>query len=237
MKSFTAIIVDDEPHAIRTLRVQLEWTGLPLKVLAAVSNLNSAMELIEKHKPDFLFLDVKMPGSNGFELYQKSDLSGIEVIFTTAHDEFALKAFKHHAAGYLTKPLSTDELQSLLEKLIQKRFPKERSTFLTIREKDGIQRFILNQITHISSIGSRSEIHFQDHSSKQVNKPLKELQADLAPQFHRLHHQFLINLFHTVEVLTVRNAEAVLSNGVRIPISRSRKNEFYEAFEDFGRNQ
>ncbi|MGR3810274.1 LytR/AlgR family response regulator transcription factor [Jiulongibacter sp. NS-SX5] len=231
MKNFTAIIVDDEPHAIRTLQAQLGWTELPIEVLATATSVNVAREVLQKHQPDFLFLDVKMPTKGGFELFQEVDLSGIEVIFTTAHDEYALKAFKHQAAGYLMKPVSTDELRNLLEKLIQKRWPEARSSYLTFHAKDGIQRIDPQEILYVSSLGANAAIHLTSGDIVKVNKLLKSLEDELGTAFFRIHHQYLLNLAKVSSIQKGRNAEVELLNGEKLPVSRSKKMEFYAVFE------
>ncbi|KPM47647.1 LytR/AlgR family response regulator transcription factor [Jiulongibacter sediminis] len=233
MKNFTTIIVDDESHAIRTLQAQLVWTELPIEVMATATSVNVAREVLKKHQPDFLFLDVKMPVKGGFDLFHEIDLSGIEVIFITAHDEFALKAFKHQAAGYLMKPVITDELRDLLEKLMQKRWPTERTQYLLTDGKDGMTRIAFDEILYVKSDGPHSEIFMSDGKKVTLNKLLKELEVQLGRQFYRLHHQYLVNLRKVAEVSKGRNAEAVLYDGTKLPVSRSKKAEFYAAFESF----
>lgn len=233
MKNFTAIIVDDEPHAIRTLQVQLGWTELPIQVSATATSVNIAREVLKKGVPDFLFLDIKMPVKGGFDLFEEADLSGTEVIFTTAHDEFALKAFKHQAAGYLMKPVSTDELKTLLEKLMQKRWPEERTQYLMVDSKEGMLRIAFDDILYLNSDGGHSEVHQLDGRVISLNTLLKDFEVQLGLPFFRLHHQFLVNLRKVKEVMKGRNAGVILQDGTKLPVSRSKKTAFYAAFENF----
>lgn len=230
--SYTAIIVDDEAHAVRTLTAQLEWTKLPVKLLAIANSVEEAFELLKIKKPDFLFLDIKMPGSTGFDLFPVIDSAITDTIFTTAHDQYALKAFQHQAAGYLMKPVSTLELKSLLQKLINKRgVLAADNQDLILTEKSGIVKIPINEILYISSEGSISLIKKTDGTVRSVNGLLKELEAQLIDsRFFRVHNQYLVNLTKVTEVIKARNAELILETGQRLPISRARKIEFYQQF-------
>ncbi len=232
-KTFTVIIVDDEPHAIRTLSAQLEWTHLPVKIIDTANSVEEAEVALRKRKPDFIFLDIKMPGKEGFELFDAIDLKVSEVIFTTAHDSYALKAFKLQASGYLMKPVSTKELKSLLTRLMEKRgMSADEHQDLIIDEKSGILKLPLKSILYVSSIGSYSHIHFDDNTEKVVNTNLKILEGKLAKKgFFRLHNQFLVNGSIITHIVKSRNAHAVLKNGKELPISRAKKVLFYAFFE------
>lgn len=230
--TYKAIIVDDEAHAVRTLTAQLEWTKLPLELIGTANSVEEAFELLKTKKPDFLFLDIKMPGSTGFDLFPSIDSAVTDIIFTTAHDEFALKAFQHQAAGYLMKPVSTLELKSLLQKLINKRgVLAADNQDLILTDKSGIVKIPINQILYISSEGSISLIKKTDGNVRSVNGLLKELEAQLIDlRFFRVHNQYLVNLTKVTEVIKARNAELVLDNGQKLPISRAKKMAFYEHF-------
>ncbi|AWW00463.1 LytR/AlgR family response regulator transcription factor [Arcticibacterium luteifluviistationis] len=230
---YTAILVDDEQHAIRTLTAQLGWTKLPIEILGFANSVDEAETLLIDLKPDFLFLDIKMPGKESFELFPLLDLKVTDVIFTTAYDEYALKAFKHQASGYLMKPVSTKELTSLLEKLISKRgVLAEGNQDLYIEEKSGLLRIPLNDILYISSEGSYSSIHKIDGSMKVVTSILKDLEKKLSSkQFFRIHNQYIVNTAQVSEVIKSRNAELVLKNAAKLPISRAKKAAFYSFFE------
>ncbi|WP_369010871.1 LytR/AlgR family response regulator transcription factor [Lacihabitans sp. LS3-19] len=101
------MLVDDVAHGIRTLSAQMELTKLPIEITFTGNSVEETEDFSRINKPSFLFLDIKMPGQRGFELFLNIDLSVRNVIFTTAHDEFAFKSFQHQTSGYLSQPLST----------------------------------------------------------------------------------------------------------------------------------
>ncbi|MCP9768321.1 DNA-binding response regulator [Lacihabitans sp. LS3-19] len=230
---YTAILVDDEAHAIRTLSAQIGWTKLPIEITFTGNSVEETEDFLRLNKPDFLFLDIKMPGQGGFELFPNIDLSVTDVIFTTAHDEFALQAFQHQASGYLMKPVSTIELKNLLGKLINKRgVLAAESQDLLIQEKTGILKIPLSQILYISSEGSICLIHKTDGTRRSVNSLLKDLEVKLNNgNFYRIHHQYLVNLTKVKEIIKARNSEAILETDEKLPISRAKKATFYEVYE------
>ena len=104
----TALIIEDEPHALERLRQVLE-PHKEIEILGAAGDGEKGVELIEKHRPDLIFLDIQMPVFNGFEMLDRLQYMP-KVIFTTAYDEFALAAFEHNSIDYLLKPFSFEWL-------------------------------------------------------------------------------------------------------------------------------
>ena len=124
-KPVKTVIIEDEPEALELFIVLLEATGLA-EATAYTTNPFNAIELVTRHNPDILFLDIQMPGMTGFdilnELKSKSNISP-HVVFTTAHDEYAIKAFEYAAFDYLLKPIDPDRLMETLKRFIANRVP------------------------------------------------------------------------------------------------------------------
>ncbi len=116
MSELKAIIVDDEQHCIDALKTMLEKKCPEVTVLAGVNSVSEAKGLIDELQPDLVFLDVEMPHQNGFELLKLFDRVWFDVIFTTAFEQYALKAIKFNALDYLLKPFSVQELQEAVQK-------------------------------------------------------------------------------------------------------------------------
>src|SRR5689334_10817526 len=114
---YRAIIIDDELIGINTLRVLIEKYGPDVKVVATATDPQKGIDLIEDYRPDVVFLDVSMPQMNGFELLEKLQHKEFKLVFTTAHQEFALKAIKNKAYDYLLKPIDAEELKVCLGNL------------------------------------------------------------------------------------------------------------------------
>ena len=111
-----AIIIDDEANCLTALENDLTMSCPDITVVAVCRSARDGLLAIKKHQPDLIFLDVKMPGMNGFEMVEMMDDINFQIIFTTAHDEFAARAFRVSAVDYLLKPIDTEELVSAVNK-------------------------------------------------------------------------------------------------------------------------
>src|SRR6187402_3617824 len=121
MSEIKSIIVDDEQHCIDALQTMLQKKCPEVTVLGGVNSVKEARDLIEALQPDVVFLDVEMPHQNGFELLKLFDKITFDVIFTTAYEQYALKAIKFNALDYLLKPFSVKELQDAISKCVSRR--------------------------------------------------------------------------------------------------------------------
>lgn len=239
MRTFTAILVDDEPAGLRTLSAKIEWSNLPIQIIGQVNSVKRAIPLIEEQHPDLIFLDIKMPEQDGFSLFDHLDTAKCDVIFTTAHDEFALKAFKYQASGYLLKPISQRELNPLLEDIMHKRGMNSQSKKIaSFRSQGDIVQFDQNEISHILSDGIKSHIYTLNNKSVEISSHLKKVEIELTNHhFCRIHHQSIVNLRHISKIHQARNAHLIMSDGTLLEISRSRKMEFYKRYQEFIFNQ
>ena len=112
------IIIDDEPMGVNTLKVLIERLDLDILVVATATDPEKGIECIETYQPDVVFLDVNMPKMNGFELLDNLNYKNFKLVFTTAHQEYAIKAIKNKAQDYLLKPIDAEDLKVCLEKII-----------------------------------------------------------------------------------------------------------------------
>lgn len=235
MQTFTALLVDDEDHCLRTLTAQLGWTELPIRVMATVNSVHDAAIYLERNTPDFIFLDVKMPLSDGFGLFGYIHIDFSDVIFTTAHDEFALEAFRHRASGYLLKPISLRELKPLMESLIKKRrvsgVISPKTLEVTVANKQ--YRLSHHHILYLASKGSYSLIKLEDGQEIQTSFHLKKLTERLQDEnFFRIHHQYVVNTDKVSFINRVKNASVELINGENLPVSRTKKSAFIAHFAE-----
>lgn len=233
MKTFTALLVDDEAHCIRTLQAQLLWTELPVQVIGTAVNVLDAAHLLKKKTPDLIFLDVKMPSNSGFGLFEYIDTRFSDVILTTAHDDFALEAFRHHASGYLLKPISLKELKPLLQSVMNKREPRppEIPNLLEVITASKIYQIPYNQILYVASEGSYCVIKLENGEEIRSSIHLKKLAERLGNNaFFRIHHQYLVNIEKISFVNRQPTLTVVLLNGEKLPVSRSKKSAFFTHF-------
>ncbi|MEM6630356.1 MAG: LytTR family DNA-binding domain-containing protein [Bacteroidota bacterium] len=242
------IIVDDELHCLETLAWELEENCPDVKILAQCSSPTQAIQTIKAHKPDLVFLDIEMPLMNGFDILEKLPELEFEVIFTTAYDEFALKAIKVNALDYLLKPIDSDELikaidkvriqkeaystQELLEKLfetLRARYPKFNSIALPTME--GLEFVNINEIIHCESFSNYTKLYTLNGDSLLISKTLKEVEKQIkGHEFFRVHHSHLVNLMYIKRYVKGKNGYLIMKNNVQIPVARSKKEEFLKLF-------
>jgi two-component system, LytTR family, response regulator len=237
-----AVIIDDEAKARRILASFIEEYCPQLTLAGAAEDVVQGVKLIQRSQPDIVFLDIEMPGYNGFQLLEFFDDIDFEVIFVTANNEFALKAFQVSAVDYLLKPLQINQLVRAVEKAEKIRgnsLIKERlETLKTNMEAQEIKRIVvpvsegslfidIKDITHLKAEGSYVNIFLKDGNKILVSKNIKDYEGRLTMEegFFRTHRSFLVNRRY-VKTVSADGSEAILSNNQSIGIARERKQEF-----------
>lgn len=235
MKIFTALLVDDDQAGLRTLAAKIDWCKLPVRIIGQVNSVDRAINLIENNMPDFIFLDIKMPDKEGFTLFKYVDTTLTDVIFTTSHDESALEDFKDKASGYLLKPIIQRELKPLLESLITKKGLDSRShKFIRLKSQDEVLQFELEDLLYFQSNGAKCKLESLSQGSLEISMNLKDIASELIPDlFYRIHQQTIINMAYVASIDQGRFAHVIMKNGSRLEISRGRKMEFYNAYQQF----
>lgn len=207
-KSNTCIIIDDEE--IARLRLRKMLSDFPeIKILDEAENGLLAVEKITELKPDLIFLDIQMPGLNGFEVLSKLKEDLPVIIFTTAFDEFALKAFDENAIAYLLKPIEAEKLKRAIEKskrLLKQSTPDMEiySKLLSLVEKKDFKQFVSKigsrykfipkeDVSHISSKDKHTFIHLKEGAEYIIDQTLLELEGILDDSFIRVHRNSFIS--------------------------------------------
>lgn len=244
-----AILIDDEPECLRSLSLDLKQHCQGVEILAQCDNGKEAIKAIHVHNPDVVFLDIDMPYINGFDLLEMVPNVDFEVIFTTAYDKYALQAFRISAVDYLLKPVDVDALKEAVEKvriLREKGNTSRQISFLIQQIKDlennnvrkialptfdGLEFINLNDILYCQSDGAYSYVHFLDGNKLYISKTLRYLEDALCNfHFFRVHNSYIVNLNHVKKYSKVDGGLLVLSNGEKVRVSRSKKDELLGLF-------
>ena len=236
--SIKAIIVDDERLAREGLKQLLAETG-DIELVGEAANADEAIELVEKHKPQLLFLDIEMPEKNGFDLLEEL-IETPYVIFTTAYNEFALKAFEVNAMDYILKPVELPRLKEAISRVKKQiieidQQPKSNRTLtetdqVFIRDGDKCWFVKLTDIRMIESAGNYAKIHF-DKYQPLIHKTLNALDERLSPNlFFRANRQQIINLQYIDKIEPFFNAGFLiyLKDGTKVEVSRRQSVKFKE---------
>jgi two-component system, LytTR family, response regulator len=216
-----AILIDDERLARKELRRLLE-AHPAIEILAEAANVAEALAAIRTHNPNLLFLDIQMPGGTGFDLLEQLEATP-EVIFTTAYDAFALKAFEVSALDYLLKPISPERLTQALQKLA----PLTATPLDHLFVKDGDRCWFLkpDDLTLLESEGNYTRLYFTQINNHRplILKSLQSLEARLPTEiFFRANRKHLINLNHieAVNLNPADNLVATLRGNHQVELSR-----------------
>lgn len=236
-----AIIIDDEPKGRLALREKLRNYCPAIELVGEAEDGEAGLALIEQLQPDIVFLDIQMPRMDGFEMLRQLQLKSFHLIFTTAYDQYAIKAIRFAAFDYLLKPVDIEELKAAVEKIIQIGQPVnnggrlETLTYnlqtalnkIVISTLEGLLFFDIGDIVHIEAQSNYTVFSFTNRPRLTVSKTLKEFE-DLLPseQFFRTHHSHIVNLHFIKRYIKGDGGQIELKNGELVDVSRKKKEEF-----------
>lgn len=240
----TAIIIDDELKGRVALRQKLKDYCKDVLLTGEADNGEDGIKLIERIKPDIVFLDIEMPRMNGFDMLQRLPQKNFDLIFTTAYDQYAIKAIKYAAFDYLLKPIDIDELKLA----VAKSNPQHRNTEkklevldqnlhgmaglnkIAISSLEGLLFFSISDIIDLEASRNYTTIYFNNAPSLLASKTLKDFE-DMLPTdiFFRIHHSHLINLNYIKRYIRGDGGQIEMQNGKCIDVARRKKLDFLKA--------
>lgn len=249
------IIVDDNQQARNFLRTLIQQFCPELELLGSASNIQEGRFLIEQVHPELVFLDVEMPNGTGFDLLQQLPQVDFKVIFTTAHEKYALQAIKCSALDYLLKPIDIEDLLLAVGKAKEERqqSTEEGTSQLKVQtllqnlqatSAQGEQKLLLNdkygmQVTQVKDIirlkADNNYTHFfiKDQPPLLISKPLKDYESILpSQQFFRCHKSHLINLSYLLRYDKREDEVLILQDGSKVPVSRRKVDVLLEKMKN-----
>lgn len=237
-----SVIVDDEYKSRESMRILLEEFCDSVEVCALCQNVDEGIQAIRKFKPEVVFLDVQMQRETGFDLLTKIQNINFEVIFTTAHSEYAIKAFKFSAIDYLLKPIDLEELKFAINKVNKKLYDNIslrlehlvqnlRSTSenykLALPTSDGLFFVKVSDIIYCEASSNYTEIVTEDGKKHLVSRTLKEYDDMLTDHnFYRIHNSYLINLNAIKKYVRGEGGYVVMNNDRSLDVSKRKKEGF-----------
>lgn len=234
-----AVIVDDEQSAVRSLKWEIEKFCRGIEVCDIFTDPIEAVSGINYLKPDCVFLDIEMPEIDGFQLLDRLNYRDFDLIFTTAYDSYALRAFKESAIDYLLKPIDSDDLQKAVMRIQHNKANNNLGTevkkalnYMGSRQVSKIPLSFVDrtlfvrpeEILYCKSDGNYTEVYLLNGSKQVVSRKIKEIDELIHdPNFYRVHHSYLVNLRYITEYMKGDGQYLVLEGGASIPVSRTRK--------------
>jgi len=248
MSNTKALIIDDEPAALEALKMKLEMYCENVEVVAICNSAKAGLQAINEHKPDLIFLDIEMPWMNGFEMLDcLGDKIDFDVVFVTAYDQYAVRAFKTMAMDYLLKPVDKDDLLSFATKFESSKLNQEKlnelkqhlnhpqnNNRILIKSAESIDVVDTTDIMCCQADSNYTYIFTSDGRKIVASKALNSLEKVLDPDaFVRIHRSYLINLAYVTKFNTSEGYEVTLKNGQTFPVSRRKKDELLESLSSY----
>jgi two-component system LytT family response regulator len=236
-----AVIVDDELSGIEVLEYTLKKHCPEIEIVQSFSSSMEALAKIPTIMPDVLFIDVEMPQLNGFELVEKLSEHQLQVIFTTAYNEFALKAFRVSALDYLLKPIDVDELKAAvaklksvaksdhhaMEALLEYIKNQKQINKISISTEKGIHFIDEEEVVYCLSTGPYTVFYLMSGQEVVCSKSLGEYEKMLSDRgFYRIHNSSLINVKHLKRFIRTDGGYVEMRDGKTLSVSRRKKDEF-----------
>ena len=242
-----AIIIDDEPDCVKLLALQLKMYCPQVQVVAGCTESETGYLKIKELLPDIVFMDIEMPVMNGFQLLEKISSIQFSLVFVTAYDQFAVKAFRFSALDYLLKPIDGKDLKAAVEKAEQRHWPQPQQ-FNLLKEQlhggtknlpdkialpyqNGVIFAEIKNVIYCESDNNYTRIYTVDGKKYLVAKTLGDIQEVLEERnFLRIHRQYLINLSHIKKYVRGDGNYVIMSNDQSIPVARNQKERLVERF-------
>jgi two-component system LytT family response regulator len=235
-----ALILDDEPNCGKTMELLLRQFCPQVELLATFNHPLKAASFLQTNTIDLLFLDIDMPVLNGFELLDQLQPVNFHIIFTTAYDQYAIKAFKYSAYDYLLKPIDENELATAVERLVGKNQPDSTQVahLLSVYESksstpdrialpttNGVEFIETTSILRCESDSNYTRIFFVGEQRELlICKTLKDIENILGPTlFLRVHNSHLINKKQVKRLIKTDGGHLIMNDGAEIPLARSKK--------------
>lgn len=243
MGTLKAILIDDETDSIKLMQLTLEKHFPQVTISGTFTDSTVALEQLASLEPDIVFLDIQMPQLDGFELLQKIEHLSFNVVFVTAYNEFAIRAFRFNALDYLVKPVQVEDLKVVIERAMQKAYTQSNQlatlkqqlqkghiTKIAIPSLSGVSFIDLSEIVYVEASSNYSRMKLTDGKDILISKTLKDIQYVLEEQhFLRVHRQYIINL-NQVKHFDRTDMNLTMNTGDCIPVSRTQKDKLISQY-------
>jgi two-component system LytT family response regulator len=241
-----AIIIDDEPDCVKLLALQLKMYCPQVQIVAECTSSETGLQSITAWQPDIVFLDIEMPVMNGFQMIEKIGSINFSLVFVTAYDKFAVKAFRFNALDYLLKPIDGKDLQIAVEKALQQRpVPQQLQSVkqqlssgerfhpdkIALPYQNGVIFTEIKNVLYCEADNNYTRFFIAGGQHYLVSKTLGDIQEVLEERnFVRVHRQYLVNLDHIKKYVRGEGNYLVMTNEENIPVARNKKEKLVAKF-------
>lgn len=237
------VIIDDEAHGVESIKSFIADNYPSFNILGTANSVKTAVDLLSKTDADLVFMDIELPDGSGFDILEKLSKRDFDVIFVTAFNQYAIKAFKYSAIDYLLKPFDYDDMDAAIKKIISRgtnsKHEEQFNALLQNTKLDKPEKIVLataesiefvnvKDIIHIQSDGNYSTLHIKGRNDLLVSKNLGEFENMLEDYpFFRTHQSHLVNL-NFVQKVSRFDGDVIMEGGSVAILSRRKRNQFLE---------
>ena len=248
-----AIIIDDEPDNVRLLALQLTRHCPQVELVGQFTDSTEGLRAIQTLQPGLVFLDIEMPIMNGFQLLERIGDINFHIVFVTAYDQYAVRAFRFSALDYLLKPIDSVDLIATVRRaentsrinpqqleLMRQYYPQSglsgakglpSPSRMALPHASGMVFVDTKQIIYCEADSNYTRFYLENGDQYMVSKTLGDVQDVLETrEFVRVHRQFIVNLDHIQKLVKGEGTYLLMSNGVSIPVARQQKDRLMERF-------
>jgi len=245
----TAVIIEDEPNSAKLLSKMIKLYCPELTLIGRANDVATGIEIIKTKEPDLVFLDIEMPGGDGFSVLNAFEQIAFKVIFVTSHDQYAIKAIKYAALDYLMKPVNLDDLQIAVNRATQQvHMQTDNIRFLQqqlIKKKANIPKMVISSqaghkiinivdIVALEAEGNYTFFTLADGHKHLASYPLSHYEEVLpANIFFRIHKSYIVNCHKVIDIDPGRTGEVKLVQNISFGIAARRKRAFLEFYKKF----
>jgi two-component system LytT family response regulator len=231
-----AVIIDDMPLAIASLRADVEDNFSDIEIVGVAEGVLAGAKLVKASSPQLLFLDIQMDDGDGFDLLDIIERKNIQVIFTTASKDHAIKAFRFAALDYLLKPIEPNALRSAIEKARQHIIVQKDNTntsliarTLALNTQEEIRLVKIDDIIRLEAMGNYTRFYFGESQKMLVTRTMKEFVSLLPDYFLRVHQSHLVNKHRIEAYIKTEGGYLKMTDGSHVPVSVRKKAFVMEA--------
>ncbi|MCK5822307.1 MAG: response regulator transcription factor [Bacteroidales bacterium] len=246
-----AVLVEDEDNSLEALEILLNKYCPDVQIDGRAQSVEEAIQTIDDVKPELIFLDIALPDGQGFEVLEGVEHTKFEVIFTTAYDQYALKAFEFSALDYLLKPINAEQLKQAVDRFqeirgqenIGERVSVLKDSLKNLNERiilssmDGFDVYKIADIIRCEANGSYTTFFITENRKVVTSKTLNNFERLLEDMpFVRVHSKHLVNLNYIKKYISGRGGYVVFEDGTQVDVSERKKKEFIRLMKEFARS-
>lgn len=246
-----AVLVDDEDNSLEALEILLNKYCPDVEVEGRAQSVEEAVQVINEVQPELVFLDIALPDGQGFEVLESVTHGPFEVVFTTAYDQYALKAFEFSALDYLLKPINAEKLRQSVERFqeikggqgigdrisVLKESLNNLSERIILSSMDGFEVYKITDIIRCEANGSYTTFFIKDGKKVVTSKTLNNFEKLLEDMpFARVHSKHLVNLNYIKKYISGRGGYIVFEDGSQVDVSERKKKDFIRLMKDHARS-